>query len=142
VGCQPWTHFQDPLVPRSFLRNWPLVRFAHLCMSCTDHPCSNCSENLPGSSFHHLLSNMQTKLVFFCSKKMVSISCVVPGLLSNIPNLHFMHRNATAVYSDFYHVLHHHDASVQMCPHILRPDAMHKRPIYTTQKLHLNHITN
>jgi hypothetical protein len=27
------------------------LRLAHLCTPCTDHPCSNCSENLPGCSF-------------------------------------------------------------------------------------------
>jgi hypothetical protein len=31
-------------------------RLAHLCTPCTDHPCSNCSENLPGCSFQCLLS--------------------------------------------------------------------------------------
>jgi hypothetical protein len=27
-----------------------------LCTPCTDLPCSNCSENFPGSSFHHPIS--------------------------------------------------------------------------------------
>jgi hypothetical protein len=27
------------------------LRLAHLCTLCTDHSCSNCSENLPGCSF-------------------------------------------------------------------------------------------
>jgi hypothetical protein len=66
-ACQPWTHFQDLLVPRSFLINWPFLRLAHLCTPCTDLPCSNCSQNLPGFSASFL--NMQADLVFSCSVK-------------------------------------------------------------------------
>jgi hypothetical protein len=45
------------------------LRLAHLCAPCTDHPCSNCSENLPESSIQRLLLNMQAERVFSCSEK-------------------------------------------------------------------------
>jgi hypothetical protein len=36
---------------------------------------------------------------------MVTVSSFVPDLLSKLPTLLFMHRNATAVYMDFCHIL-------------------------------------
>jgi hypothetical protein len=48
------------------------LRLAHLCTLCTDHPCSNCSENLPGCSlpsFSASFLNVQAELVFSCSAK-------------------------------------------------------------------------
>jgi hypothetical protein len=67
-GCdQPWPYFQGSLVLVSFLLNWPLLSLAHLYTLCTVHPCSDCAENLPGSSFQHLLlryANKTSILVF------------------------------------------------------------------------------
>jgi hypothetical protein len=37
---------------------------------------------------------------------MVTVSTFVRGLCQNCPTSHFMHRNATAVYIDFCHILH------------------------------------
>jgi hypothetical protein len=38
------------------------LRLAHLCTPCTDHPCSNCSENLPGIySLQRLLSKYASR---------------------------------------------------------------------------------
>jgi hypothetical protein len=51
--------------------------------------------------------SMQTELLLFGSEKMVSISCLVLVVDSGqtCPISLFMHRNATAVYTDFLHVL-------------------------------------
>jgi hypothetical protein len=103
VGCQPWTHFQDSHVPRSFLINWPLASLAYLCTPCADHSCSNCSGNLPGSLFHHLRFKYANRTsVLLLRKRLVSISCLVPRLSQTCPIPHFMHRKATAVYKDFW----------------------------------------
>jgi hypothetical protein len=69
-ACQPWKHFQDLLVLKSFLINWLLVRLAHLCTQCTDHPCSNCSNHIPGSSLHCLHSKYlcRTSVLLFSKK--------------------------------------------------------------------------
>jgi hypothetical protein len=46
------------------------LRLSHLCTPCTDHPCSNCSENLPGSSCQRLLSTYASRTsVLQLSKK-------------------------------------------------------------------------
>jgi hypothetical protein len=46
------------------------LRLAHLCTPCTDHPFSNCSENLPGCSFQRLLSKYASRTsVLLLSKK-------------------------------------------------------------------------
>jgi hypothetical protein len=67
--------------------NWPLVSLAHLCTPCTEHPCSKCSESLSGISFYHLLfKHVDRTSVILFRKNMVSISCFVPGFLSNVPN--------------------------------------------------------
>jgi hypothetical protein len=43
---------------------------AHLCTLCTDHPCSNCSENFPGCSFQRLLSKYASRTsVLLLTKK-------------------------------------------------------------------------
>jgi hypothetical protein len=41
--------------------HWQLARLAHLCTPYTNHPCSTCSETLPGRSFH----NKQKQCSFF-----------------------------------------------------------------------------
>jgi hypothetical protein len=97
-------------VPRSFLINWPAARLAHLCILCTDHPCSNCSENLPGSSFYHFVLNTQTELVLSCSEKNGVYFMFCSCTLSNMPKptCHAPQRHSSVhrdVYIDFCHVL-------------------------------------
>jgi hypothetical protein len=105
-GCQPWTHFQHSVVPRSFLISWSLVRLAHFCTPCTDHPCSNRSENLPGSSFYHLFSKYanRTSVLLFRT-----IWCLFHVLFLHFrhtcPTSQVMHRNAAAVYMYCCHIL-------------------------------------
>jgi hypothetical protein len=40
--------------PQIIPRKLAVLRLAHLCTPCTDHPCSNCPESLPGCSFQRL----------------------------------------------------------------------------------------
>jgi hypothetical protein len=77
-----------------------LETLAHLCKPRTDHPCSNCCENVPRSSLHHLLSKCATELAFVCSEEMVSISWFALQLCQTCPISHFKHRNAAAVHID------------------------------------------
>jgi hypothetical protein len=117
------TYSQDSLVPRAFLINWPLVRLAHLCKPCTDHPCCNCSENSPGSSIYCLLSKYanRTRVLFF-RQFWCSFQCLFLDVCQTCPISHFMHRNATAVYIDFYHVLH---ARMEIPPTIQMVNNLH-----------------
>jgi hypothetical protein len=70
-ACQPWTHFQYLLVPRSFLINWPFE-------TCTSHSrdglCTVCTEAIPApialkifqdAHFSASFLNMQAELVSF-----------------------------------------------------------------------------
>jgi hypothetical protein len=83
-----------------------MVRLESMCMPCTYHPCLNCSENLPRSSFHHLLSKYANRTSALLCRKVWCLfhslfyDCCQTCLIS-----HFIHRNATAVYSDFCHVV-------------------------------------
>jgi hypothetical protein len=67
------TTFQDSLATRALLISWP-----YLCETrtlCTDHPFSNCSENRPRSSCHHLLSKYANRTsLFSVQEKLVSLS--------------------------------------------------------------------
>jgi hypothetical protein len=75
------------------------VTLAHLCKPSTDHPCSNCCENVPRSSLYiTCFPNMQ--LVFFRPEEMVSILWFVLRLCQTCPISHFKHRNAAAVHID------------------------------------------
>jgi hypothetical protein len=83
------------------------LRLAHLCTPCTDHPCSNCSENLPGCSFQRLFFKYASRTsVLLLSKKWRLFQVLFLDFCQNCPPSHFMHRNATAVYMDFCHILH------------------------------------
>jgi hypothetical protein len=84
------------------------LRLAHLCTLCTDHPCSNCSQNLPGCSFQRLFFKYASRTsVLLSSKKWRLFQVLFKIVCQNCPPSHFMHRNATAVYMDFCHILLH-----------------------------------
>jgi hypothetical protein len=84
------------------------LRLAHLCTPCTDHPCSNCSENLPGCSFQRLFFKYASRTsVLLSSKKWRLFQVLFVDFCQNCPPSHFMHRNAPAVYMDFCHILGH-----------------------------------
>jgi hypothetical protein len=77
-----------------------LVRLEHLCTPCTFHPCSNRSENLPGS--YHLLPKNENKTSVLLLKKLWRLFHVLfLDLRQTCSISHFMCCKATAVYIDF-----------------------------------------
>jgi hypothetical protein len=106
--CQPWTPFQDSLVPRSFLINWPLLSLNFCARRAHTIPAPIPLKTYQEAHFISTFPNMQADLGFLVQKKMVFVSCSVLGLVSNMPNFkhaQFMHRHATAVYTYFCRVL-------------------------------------
>jgi hypothetical protein len=78
----------------------------HLCTPCTNHPCSNCSEVYQDAHFIASFPYMQAELVFSCTaKKWCLFQVLFLDIFQTCPTSHFMHRNATAVYMDFCHIL-------------------------------------
>jgi hypothetical protein len=93
------------------LSHWPLVRLVHLCTPCTNHPFSNCSENLPGgkeevnspcnlpggSSFHHLLFEYAIRssvLLFKSSRNVVCFMFCSWTVVKTCPISQFMDRSS------------------------------------------------
>jgi hypothetical protein len=94
-----------------FLGGLPALQlsFALLYRLCTDHPCFNCSDFLPGSSFHNLLFNYANRTRIIFSGKILFISCFVL-LVYFCQACPIFHRHATAVNIDFCRILLHHSS--------------------------------
>jgi hypothetical protein len=85
-----------------------ILRLAHLCTPCTDQPCSNCSENLPGCSFQRLFIKYASRTsVLLFRKKLVTVSSFVPALLSKLPTFTF---HASQCHSSVHGLLSHTSA--------------------------------
>jgi hypothetical protein len=97
-----FSRFTCPLIILHRLAFGETCTFVH---PVHNHPCCNCSEILPGSSFHWLLLNMQTELVFSYSGKIGVCFMYCSWTCQTCPIPHFTHGDATAVYLDFCHVL-------------------------------------
>jgi hypothetical protein len=88
-GSQHLAHYPEKHVPRSLL-NMSLASLAHFCMPCRDHPCSNCSEKIPGSSFHHLLFQYANRTSVVLLKKKGGVFMLFVRLLQKHAQFTFL----------------------------------------------------